>query len=170
MQIAAYDNAPEAFAKWLAAQIGEHRWIVARRSKARIKQGYDHFFTKRRFMAFQAHFDKEHAEMTDSVSAHLTEPDLAFAQQRAETKPGQAFWGGTGPAGKTCRGCARWEFDGYMASSGLLKDAPCGKYRALMHGQQGDRVPHFARACKYFEPGEEHPLHKPKTPVTGSAP
>lgn len=162
-----YDSVSEVFAIWLNDQLGEHKWIVARKSKAHIDQGFDTFFTKRRFTAFQAAFEKETSEMTDSVSAHLTEPDLVLARQRAETKPGQAFWGGTGPEGKTCRGCARWEFDGYMASSGLLKDAPCGKYRALMHGQQGDRVPHFAKACKYFEQATEHALHKPRTPVTG---
>jgi hypothetical protein len=168
MQVSSYDSAPESFVDWLSAQIGEHKWIVARRSKARIKQGYDHFFTKRRFMALQAHFDKEHGEMTDSVSAHLTEPNMVLARQRSETKPGQAFWGGTGPDGKTCRTCARWDADGYMAGSGLLRDAPCGKYRALIHGQQGDRVPHFAKACKYFEQGEERPIHKPKTPAATS--
>jgi hypothetical protein len=167
MQTAAHDNATDEFVKWLADQIGETRWIVARRNRARIEQGYDYFLTKRRYLALQAHFDKETAEMTDTVSAHLTEPNMELARHRAETKPGQAYWGGTGPEGKTCRTCARWEADGYMAGSGLLRDALCGKYRALMHGQQGDRVPHFAKACKYFEQGDERPIHQPKKAVAG---
>lgn len=162
---------PDKFVDWLANQIGSHKWVVARKSKKRIEQGYELFLTQRRFTALKRHFEKETAQVeVDQISLHLTEPDLAFAKQRKETFSGMAFWAGTGPAGRSCRGCAHWRADGYMASSGLLKDSICGKYKALTHGTEGLRVPHYAKACKYFEEATEvRPLEKPSDTSEPSA-
>lgn len=91
------------------------------------------------------------AAATETVSDHLTEPNIDLASKRKRTPPGMAFWAGTGPAGATCRGCEKWDSLGYYADCGLLKDSPCAKYRSMMNGTQGDKLPHFTPACKYFE-------------------
>lgn len=158
---------PSEFVDWLAQQIGSCKWVVARKSKKRIEEGYELFLTRRRFTALKRHFMKEMGEMeVDQISLHLTEPDLAFAQKRKDTFSGMAFWGGTGPTGKTCRECRLWHADGYMASSGLLKDSICDKYKSLTHGTEGLRVPHYAKACKYFDQAAEvRPLEKPRDSV-----
>jgi len=123
------------FPEWLALHLGTSKWVVARKSKKLI-----------------------------GISQHLTEPDMDFAKKRKDTFPGMAFWASTGPADKTCRGCRFWAADGYMAGSGLLRDSLCTKYRALMHGQEGGRIPHYAKACKYFdETTDARPLEKPRT-------
>lgn len=158
------DTVPTDFRDWLANQIGTSKWIVARRSKKRVEVGFDLFITQTRFTALQRHFWKETGEMeNDLISKHLTEPDVALGQKRKDTFSGMAFWAGTGPDGKTCRGCTHWRADGYMASSGLLKDSICGKYKSMMHGAEGLGVPHYAKACKYFdETAEARPLEKPR--------
>lgn len=154
----------DLFAGWLARYVGTCKWVVARKSKKRIEQGYELFLTQKRFTSLKRHFEKETGEMDrDQVSMHLTEPDLAFAQRRKETFPGMAFWSGTGPDNQTCRNCALWQFDGYMAGSGLLKDSICTKYKSLMCGAAGPRIPHYAKTCKYFtETTEPRSLEKPR--------
>lgn len=158
---------PEGFTDWLANQIGTSKWMVGRKSKKRLEKGYEIFLTQRRFTALKRHFEKETSEMdNDQVSLHLTEPDVALGQKHKDTFSGMAFWAGTGPEEKSCRGCSHWRSDGYMASSGLLKDSICGKYKALMHGTEGLRIPHYAKACKYFEEtATVRPLEKPKSPA-----
>lgn len=160
----------DRFIEWLNCQLGTQNWVVGRRSKKRVKEGFEVFLTQKRYGALKSYFSKEIGEMEgDSVSAHLTEPNQTLAQQRADTKPGQAFWGGTGPAGKTCRSCTRWTGGDYMAGSGLLRDAACGKYTSMMNGAEGARVPHYAKACKYYEAGEERPIQKPARSLAAMA-
>jgi hypothetical protein len=154
-----HDSSPQDFIEWLADQLGTRKWVVARKSKKRIKEGYEVFLTQMRFTALKRYFEKESGEMeADGISQHLTEPDLDFARKRKDTFEGMAFWASTGPAGKTCRGCMHWKSDGY---------SPCGKYKSLMHGQDGGRVPHYAKSCKYFlETSTPPALEKPRSPVT----
>lgn len=155
---------PDGFPEWLAEQVGPSKWIVARKSAKRVKQGFELFLTQKRFFALVEHFNQETGMIeTDELSKHLTEPNKTLGQQRRDTHPGQAFWAGTGPQGKTCRACMHWACDGYLISSGLLKTARCIKYRALMHGADGCSIPHYAKACKYFEETDTvPPLENPK--------
>lgn len=161
---------PAKFAGWLALHLGTSKWVVARRSKRLVEKGYEQFLTQKRFTALKRYFEKENGEMeNDSISQHLTEPDMDFAKRRKDTFSGMAFWASTGPADKTCRGCIHWSADGYMAGSGLLRDSLCTKYRALMHGQEGGRIPHYAKACKYFEEtSDPRPLEKPRASTAGT--
>jgi hypothetical protein len=76
--------------------------------------------------------------------------------------PGQAHFGGTGPALKTCRECRHWG-DGkpdYHSRTGkyhgLIRPAPCAKFRALMH-EIGGKVPDDAPSCRYFEQADVVP-------------
>lgn len=152
----------DKFEEWLARHLGPHKWIVARRSKARVKSGYDLFLTQKKFDALLRYFDKE-MTVIESPETHLTEPNPDLAKKRKETHAGQAFWAATGPDGKTCRECSEWMSTGYLASSGLLKDSPCDKYARMMNCTAGPAVPHYAKACKYFEAaGEGRPTYKPK--------
>ena len=91
-----------------------------------------------------------------SASQYLTAgypPELA-AMMRA-TKPGQAHWAGTGPAGKTCGDCVHL---GYLrqhrnASGDLVKSertGGCQRYFQLT-GKHGPVVPVTAGACRHFQ-------------------
>ena len=83
----------------------------------------------------------------------------------AGTHQGQAHFAGTGPQKKTCRECSHWrQFGGisheYYAAGGKhrarLKPHPCMKCVAMMGGVT-PKVPHQARACKYFEQADTPP-------------
>lgn len=76
-------------------------------------------------------------------------------RKERNTHDGQAYWGGTGPDGKTCRECSQWQSHGYKslankAAAGILKDGPCVQFKKLTGGHAGPKFPHYARACKYF--------------------
>ena len=79
---------------------------------------------------------------------------------KARSHPGQAHFGGTGPAGKTCREC--WHFEIQQADHGGapttfsytqadLKPGTCAKFAAMMRVNSCPSFPHSAAACKYFE-------------------
>lgn len=73
-----------------------------------------------------------------------------------DTKPGMAFWVGSGPSGKTCRGCKSFNSEDTYASgyrAGTPKPVPCAKYTHMM-GRKGPKIQHDYRACKYFEARE----------------
>lgn len=155
-------NVSDKFNVWLALHTGQHKWIVARRSKARVKAGYVLFLTEKKFNALLSYFDREMEEV-ESPELHLTEPNPDLAKKRKETHAGMAFWAGTGPDGKTCRECAHWNSGGYLSSCGLLRDSPCEKYARMMNCVAGPLVPHYAKACKYFEPcADNRPTYKHK--------
>ncbi len=104
-----------------------------------------------------------------------------------QTFLGQAHIAGTGPEGKTCRECSLWcvirsvkdhtgqrvtvhEPPGYNAESHKLapfelKRARCN-YRIANKAKRN--VPHYAKACRFFEQNENPPLPrtepKAKTP------
>lgn len=89
----------------------------------------------------------------------------ASKRRRSNAQPFRAWHsgGGTGPTGKTCRECKHWQCAGYYATSGLLKNSPCGKYTSMMNGVVGAAVPHYAPSCKYFdEMPLGHPIENPK--------
>jgi len=85
--------------------------------------------------------------------------------QAVDTHAGQAHFAGTGPADKTCRECRFWFSKPYLYySSGhmkgqTLKPVACSKYKKMMGGREGARVPHHAKACRYFEPSSNPPPH-----------
>lgn len=87
--------------------------------------------------------------------------------QARQTHVGQAHFGGSGPAGKTCRECISWQKTGsWHAMSGKHGGTPlparCGKYRDLMR-ETGRAVPHSAYACRYFVASDSpQPLHRPQ--------
>lgn len=142
------------FSKWLWQQLGKCKWIVARGNKKLRKQGYDRFFTQKRFRALKIAYEKEQIPMGEE-SQHLTEPNADLAEKRRRTPAGMAFWAGTGPANKTCRECELWKYeprDGYMSGSGLLKESPCEKYARMMNILAGPKLPYYTPSCKYFEP------------------
>lgn len=72
-------------------------------------------------------------------------------RERSRTYPGQASWGGA-IAGKTCRECKSWGFNGYLAD-GIIKKGVCSKALSMMQATnlgKGVPVPDYASACKYF--------------------
>lgn len=88
--------------------------------------------------------------------------DPDFDRALTQTHEGQAHLAGSGPAGRTCRECLLWAFDGYHATGGLnrvagaLKPATCGKYRELMR-RAGKAIPHHAKACRHFQENPQPP-------------
>ncbi len=88
------------------------------------------------------------------LNKHLTKPqgeEMASLQEK--TKPGMAFWSGSGPLGKTCRECVNWGWSKHFRRDpwGELRPRMCSKFIRLTGGQKGDGVPHHVEACKYFE-------------------
>lgn len=142
------------FNKWLWANLGHCKYFVGRSNKKLRKNGYNRFFTQKRFRLLQAQYEREQQEMGET-SPHLTKPNVVLEEMRRRTPPGMAHWAGTGPEGATCRGCAHWKTTGYLAGSGLLKNSPCDKYRRMMGGVDGPPIPHYAPACKWIEPREK---------------
>lgn len=58
--------------------------------------------------------------MTDSLFAHLTQPNADLGAKIAATPSGMAFWAGTGPANTTCRECAFFDHQkSYYAKKGI---------------------------------------------------
>jgi len=90
--------------------------------------------------------------------------DKNLDERQANTPPGMAFWAGTGPAGRTCRECSFYQFNGYKSkkggiTGGVLKLGICNKYLSMML-RAGSKVPHETPSCKYFE------LNKLVPPIT----
>lgn len=101
---------------------------------------------------------------TQPIQDHLTSsPVDALARK---THPGMAHFAGTGPAMTTCRQCIFWDGCGDMGAQrfakrgmggGGLKPRACAKYRSMLNGEIGPRVPPDASACKYFEENPKAP-------------
>jgi hypothetical protein len=97
----------------------------------------------------------------DPLSEKLTHEPL-LKRQALATHPGMAHFAGTGPDNMTCRQCLHWAHHAYDYRSktgkyhGLIKPAPCRKYKAIT-GKEGDDVPDDAPSCKYFEWNVAHP-------------
>ena len=96
-----------------------------------------------------------------SASQYLTAgypPELA-AMMRA-TKPGQAHWAGTGPAGKTCGQCSHlgyWEQVRNGTGDTVYsrrRTGCCAKFFQLT-GKHGAVIPPGAGACRHFQPRNE---------------
>jgi hypothetical protein len=70
---------------------------------------------------------------------------------RADMRPGMAYFAKTGPAGKTCGDC---EHRGYYRDSATSRSSywvsKCGQFKA-MTGRHGADVKTDYPACKYFE-------------------
>jgi len=77
---------------------------------------------------------------------HLTSPNPELERLRRQTREGQAYWGGTGPAGQTCGACVWWRFGEHHH-----RRAYCHKYAAMTGKRSVPAVPGGALACKYFE-------------------
>jgi hypothetical protein len=108
-----------------------------------------------------------------AISKHLTPTGNARqAKYEERTFPGMAHWATSGPANKTCRECRFWAPAGDKSYykrdlHGELKNRRCRKYYNLTHDVNGQSVPHFALACKYFSevenpPGIDRPERKIK--------
>ena len=91
--------------------------------------------------------------MTSLIKDHqrrLTDAGVS-RQTLANTQQGQAYFGGTGPDGKTCRECFHWlGAESHRKVDGWLRKAACGK-------GTGKVIGHDALACKYFEEVENPP-------------
>lgn len=94
-----------------------------------------------------------------------------------ETYLGMAHIAGTGPAGVTCRECRYWHLtekgkpvspgyysDAIRTTAGLLKPAKCNY--PISH-KANRRFPHYAKACRLFDPAEEP--FPPASRLTGKA-
>jgi hypothetical protein len=76
---------------------------------------------------------------------HMTEAGSVSKAQRRQSCPGQVYFAGTGPHGKTCSDCAfAWRKEGQPAKKIL-----CRKFEEFM-GRDGPLVPARASSCKYF--------------------
>jgi hypothetical protein len=89
--------------------------------------------------------------LTPGLTAPLGE---RFEQNVRRTHNGMAHFAGTGPDRATCHSCAHWGGAEKAAAVKLdlsgLKPATCAKFRALT-GKLGQKIPHDAAACKYWE-------------------
>jgi hypothetical protein len=96
--------------------------------------------------------------LKDVLSEHLT--PAAHDRAARATFPGMAHFAGSGPPFKTCHECQFWDHNGYHAKTGkyhgLIKPAPCRKFRALTR-EVGDKVPDDAAACRHFEQADPVP-------------
>jgi hypothetical protein len=90
----------------------------------------------------------------------LTQPDPAAAQRHLATYAGQAFFAGTGPAGRTCGQCMRWLFHGFD-KWGFANSSKCSKTEE-MSPRHAVPVPYAAGACKYFEENPSPPAASAK--------
>jgi hypothetical protein len=104
---------------------------------------------------------------------HLTQiHGFRDAAKHSLTEPGQAFFGGSGPAGETCEGCKH--FQPYRTR---CHHGTCRIYRALMpHIEKAPGFDADASACKFFSKdtwvcrrcragGFERPAQPPKREV-----
>lgn len=80
------------------------------------------------------------------IDEHLVREDASRVAFR--THQGQAYFGGTGPAGKSCKDCLLLN-----KSPRSTKYGNCSKYSELMNGDPAPQIPLSAHACKYFEQG-----------------
>lgn len=97
-------------------------------------------------------------------------------RQVVETYLGQAHFAGTGPDGRTCRECVFYYPLGFN-TDGDLSERREFRYRSRheidhpseLHDARCNRpilnkaercFPHYARACKLFEPSDSPPLAK----------
>lgn len=83
------------------------------------------------------------------VDQRLTQDD--FGRSAGKTPAGQAHFAGQGPAGKTCRECIHWLFEGHKKTDRKPKNAACAK-------GTGAKFAYNAGACKYFELNTKAPV------------
>lgn len=85
-------------------------------------------------------------------------------RQIDSTFRGMAHFGGTGPAGHTCRECQHWHPRGKVwdTESRVLLPASCDRFKRLMGVAKSPRFPHSAPACSHFFPGKPRPARKPE--------
>lgn len=93
---------------------------------------------------------------------HQLPHDAAFGA----TYKGMAHIAGTGPRGATCRTCTKWgnrserdRHTGYYGNgnkdrAGCLKDGYCNH---PIPGKADKRFPHYASACRFYEPNGNPP-------------
>lgn len=90
------------------------------------------------------------------ATENLTQPNPALAALQRVTMPGMAHWAGTGPADKSCIGCAL--FRQIRKPVGQDKDIPregrCLKFirvnRALHGSASIYYIPPSTPSCRYF--------------------
>ena len=75
--------------------------------------------------------------------------DRGEARTYLASHQGMAFFAASGPAGQVCGRCQYW------LGKPDSKAAICVKYKTLMSGREGPKVPADADACKYFEEMKE---------------
>lgn len=88
-----------------------------------------------------------------AINPNLTDtPD-----DHKRTHAGMAFFAGSGPP-TSCSACQWWSDTrpGAEPKAGQ-KSAACIKYKQMMQGHSGPKVPASAYACKYFEERQKVP-------------
>ena len=103
---------------------------------------------------------------TDKQRAGMAFTDLydnVSKEKVGETYPGMAHWAGGGPDFKTCRECLLWQ-RGSRYGTGEpkgqkheLRPGICAKY-AKETGIKNKKIPHRAKACKYFQENLNAPI------------
>lgn len=98
------------------------------------------------------------------MMGHLTK--IENTPSTHDVVPGMAHFANTGPAGKTCLDCKFWApaADGgvsYYSKSGghggAIKDHRCQRYREMMQGAWGAKIPARTASCKYFDQSPSPP-------------
>jgi hypothetical protein len=99
-----------------------------------------------------------------NFSDYLTVIDPLQDKRRKLTHPGQANWA-LPSTDRVCRQCVHWDDAGGRQigrdGHGILKPRACTKYAAMMRAR-GARVPHDAKACRFFEENPEAPAAQEK--------
>lgn len=100
-----------------------------------------------------------------SLRGKLAGESVVERTHYAHTHAGMAHFGGTGPAGKTCRECVNFKDDGYLMATNELKPGRCAEYLKRMGLVTGPKFPHSVSACKHFvDNPNAKPMFKPIGP------
>lgn len=94
-----------------------------------------------------------HPHTEGLLTGGLTAAHGALASaQHAATCSGMAHFAGTGPAGRTCRECAKWgtAVRFYRRTGGELRRRRCARFSELAQGRIGAPVGHHRAACRHF--------------------
>lgn len=107
------------------------------------------------------------------ITKHLH--SAGFEEALGSTFLGQAHIAGTGPEGKTCRECKLWfimarpdkdsplrpSAPGYFGKSGKTPhELKRGKCNQPIPHKANRRVPHHAKACRFFDQSENPPAER----------
>lgn len=103
------------------------------------------------------------------ASKNLTKAHGELQQNISQTYAGMAHFAGTGPRNASCRGCAHWIYSEAERlvfrrdpDTKVLKLRRCHKFQRMTQCENARAVPHFALACRHYDPDDRAPPAYPE--------